>query len=160
MNKKGFVMAETLVVILFVLIIFTILYNSVIPLLGRYEELSYYDDLDTTYDLFYIRTLIENDDNYENIVSKNYTSIGCANGTIANFVDCNNLFSALDIEYSNNIDIKDQVVFLKKSAINDLKNDNSISLKIKDYVSYVDLPENSLILQNDEYVSYIEMKLN
>lgn len=54
MNKKGFVLVETLVVVIFVLLIFTILYNSAVPLLGKYQQLSYYDDLDTTYDLYHI----------------------------------------------------------------------------------------------------------
>ena len=52
MNKRGFVLAETLVVTIFVLIIFTVLYNGAVPLLGKYQELSYYDDLDVTYDLY------------------------------------------------------------------------------------------------------------
>ena len=41
MNKKGFVLTETLVVTIFVLLIFTILYNTAVPLLGRYEEIYY-----------------------------------------------------------------------------------------------------------------------
>ena len=49
MNKKGFVLMETLVVTVFVMFIFTVLYNSVVPLLGKYTELSYYDDLDTSH---------------------------------------------------------------------------------------------------------------
>ena len=51
MNKKGFVLMETLVVTVFTLFIFTILYNSIVPLLGKYTELAYYNDLDTTYSL-------------------------------------------------------------------------------------------------------------
>ena len=46
-NKKGFVLLETLIVTIFTLIIFTVLYTSVVPLLGRYDTLSYYNDLDT-----------------------------------------------------------------------------------------------------------------
>ena len=72
MNKKGFVLIETLVVTMFTLFIFTILYNSVVPLLGRYKELSYYDDLDTTYDLHHINKLIRSDSNYQIIMSSNY----------------------------------------------------------------------------------------
>ena len=58
-NKKGFVLLETLIVTIFTLIIFTVLYTSVVPLLGRYDTLSYYNDLDTTYDLYYLKKEIE-----------------------------------------------------------------------------------------------------
>ena len=57
LNKKGFVLLETLVVTIFTLIIFTLLYISVVPLLGRYKELSYYDNVDITYDLYYFKNI-------------------------------------------------------------------------------------------------------
>ena len=58
MNKKGFVLMETLVVTIFALFIFTILYNSAVPLLGKYDELSYYNDIDTTYELYHYNKII------------------------------------------------------------------------------------------------------
>ena len=39
MNKKGFFMVETLVVIVFCAGIFTFLYVSVLPLIGTYNDL-------------------------------------------------------------------------------------------------------------------------
>ena len=114
MNKQGFVLVETLVVIIFVLLIFTILYNSAVPLLGKYQQLSYYDDLDTTYDLYHIRKLVENDTNFETIMNKNYAILQCANGTIANYATCDNLYKALGITYSTDVDVNDEVIYLKK----------------------------------------------
>lgn len=157
MNKKGFVLAETLVVTIFVLLIFTILYNNAVPLLGRYQQLSYYDDLDMTYDLYHIRKLVESDTNYETIVNSNYTILQCSNGTIANYTECNNLYEALDIVYSTDINVNDEVIFLKKSGINALKNDPLVSEQVKEYASYVDLPNNSLILKNDGYISFLNI---
>ena len=58
-NKKGFVLMETLVVTIFTLFIFTILYNNIVPLIGKYDELSYYNDIDTTYQLYHIKKLIK-----------------------------------------------------------------------------------------------------
>lgn len=170
MNKKGFVLAETLVVTIFVLLIFTILYNSAVPLLGRYQRLLDYNDLDSTYDLYHIRNLLKKDDNYNTIMSKDFAILKCAkNGNdnenyvenISNYAECNNLYSALGIDYSTNIDVNDEVIYLKKSAINQIKNNETlkslISQQIQDYLDEVDLPSNALILQNDGKVSYIDI---
>lgn len=165
MNKKGFVLAETLVVTIFVLLIFTILYNSAVPLLGRYRQLLDYNDIDSTYDLYHIRNLLKKDTNYNTIMSKNFAILKCAKNaydntnveSIANYAECNNLYAALGIEYSTDIDIKDEVIYLKKSAINQVKNHSLISMQIKDYLDVVDLPSNALILQNDGKVSYIDI---
>ena len=157
MNNKGFVLVETLVVVIFVLLIFTILYNSAVPLLGRYQQLSYYDDLDTTYDLYHLRKLVEDDPNYETIMNTNYANLQCANGTLSNYVECNNLFTALDIHYSTDINETDEVIFVKESGINDLKDDPLVSEQVKEYISYVNLPANSLILKNDGYISFLNI---
>ena len=71
-NKKGFVLLETLIVTIFTLIIFTVLYTSVVPLLGRYDTLSYYNNIDITYDLYYIRNMVFTDSNYSVIKNYNY----------------------------------------------------------------------------------------
>lgn len=165
MNNKGFVLAETLVVTIFVLLIFTILYNSAVPLLGRYQQLLDYNDLDATYDLYHIRNLLKKDQNFNTIVNKDFAILKCAKNAndnvnvenIANFSECNNLFSALGIEYSTNIDVKDEIIYLKKTAVNQVKNHSLISMQIKDYLDVVELPSNALILQNDGKVSYIDI---
>ena len=165
MDKKGFVLAETLVVTIFVLLIFNILYNSAVPLLGRYQQLLYYNDLDATYDLYHIRNLLKRDERFNEIMNKDFAILKCAKNenddnnveNIGNFTDCNNLYSSLGIEYSDNIDIKDEVIYLKKSAINQVKNHSEISNQIKDYLDVVDLPSNALILQNNGKVSYIDI---
>ena len=156
MNKKGFVLVETLVVVIFVLLIFTILYNSAIPLLGRYQQFSYYNDLDTTYDLYHIRKLVEADSNYETIMNTDYAILQCANGTLGNYIECNNLCTALGINFSTDVN-PDEVIFLKKSAINSVKNDSLISNQVKEYISNTDLPASSLILQNDGYISFLNI---
>ena len=169
MNKKGFVLAETLVVTIFVLLIFTILYNSAVPLLGRYQQLLDYNDLDTTYDLYHLRNLIKHDANFNTIKSKNFAIIKCANNAgsdhsyvvnIANYSACNDMFKALGIEYSSNIDIKDEVLYLKKSAVSSVNSNSFVSQQIKDYLTVVDLPNNALILQNDGKVSFIDIKVS
>ena len=89
MNKKGFVLTETLVVTIFVLLIFTILYNTSVPLLGRYEEISYYDEINVTYDLYQYRKLLESDQNFANILTNKYKKLTC--NDFLDIIACDNL---------------------------------------------------------------------
>ena len=152
MNNKGFVLAETLVVTIFVLLIFTILYNSAIPLLGRYEELSFYDEIDTTYDVYQFRKLLENDKNYTSIISNDYKVLTC--NDFDNKDDCNMLYSILNLKSS------DLLLFINTDYINNTSFQNSItSYEVKDYLNYVNLESNSniLVLSHDGYISYVEL---
>ena len=97
-NKKGFVLLETLVVTIFTLIIFTLLYTSVVPLLGRYDTLSYYNDLDITYDLYYLKKMLLADSNYESISNLDYQNITC--GSLNDIETCQEYFQALNINPS------------------------------------------------------------
>lgn len=155
MNKKGFVLVETLVVVIFVLLIFTILYNSAVPLLGRYKELSYYNDLDTTYDLYYLKKMVIGDDNYSTITNSTngYSVLRCTNGTIDNYTECNKLFTALDINTS------DKLVFINLNNYNKniFESDSEITYEIKDYLKFIDVNSKILILEHDGYISYIEL---
>ena len=50
MNKRGFALTETLVVIVFLVSIFTFIYVSIIPLIGKYENIiSSENDIDMVY---------------------------------------------------------------------------------------------------------------
>ena len=61
MNNKGFALVETLVCSLFVVAIFLILFENYIPLMAKYNRTEKYDDLDSKYISFYIKTFIESD---------------------------------------------------------------------------------------------------
>ena len=98
-NKKGFVLLETLIVTIFTLIIFTVLYTSVVPLLGRYDTLSYYNDLDITYDLYYLKKMLLADSNYESISNLDYQNI--TRGSLNDIETCQEYFQALNINLSN-----------------------------------------------------------
>ena len=49
MNKKGFVLVETLIVTVFVATIFTVMYTNFFPMFGEYERREKYDDIDSIY---------------------------------------------------------------------------------------------------------------
>ena len=58
-NRKGFVLAETLVVTVFLMIIFTMIYQNFIPLMGEYEKRENFNDIDSTYSIYWLKRLIE-----------------------------------------------------------------------------------------------------
>lgn len=58
-NNKGFVLAETLVVAIFLLVIFTMIYRYYYPLIGEYEKRETYNDVDSLYSVYWLKKLIE-----------------------------------------------------------------------------------------------------
>lgn len=59
LNRKGFVMTETLVVAVFIMGIFGIMYNNYYPLIGEYERREVFDDVDSKYGAFWIKRFIQ-----------------------------------------------------------------------------------------------------
>ncbi len=60
LNNSGFVLAETLVVTVFIMTIFTILYNNFFPLIGEYEKREHYDDIDSKYKVYWLKNFLQN----------------------------------------------------------------------------------------------------
>lgn len=63
MNKKGFVLVETIVVSVFVLGLFTFIIANIIPLIGEYEKESDYDSVESIYSAHMIRKMILKSEN-------------------------------------------------------------------------------------------------
>ena len=63
-NSKGFVLAETLIVTVFVMWIFTLIYSGIYPLVGEFEKRENYDDIDSKYGAYLVKKLIE-DQSYQ-----------------------------------------------------------------------------------------------
>ena len=148
-NKKGFVLLETLVVTIFTLIIFTLLYTTTVPLLGKYKDLSYYNDIDITYDLYYLKRLIKNDSKYNDINNSSYQSIKCTDLEDAN--TCNSYFDALNIKKN------DELVYLDLKELS--ANKKYLSSDILDYVNRIDKKYNNskiLILKRNDYISFVK----
>ncbi len=61
-NNKGFVLAETLVVTVFVMLIFTIIYANFYPILGKYQEREFFDDIDSKYNAYWIKRFLQDED--------------------------------------------------------------------------------------------------
>lgn len=69
-NNGGFALVETLIGALFVVVIFTVLFENYYPLIGSYERYENYDDLDSKYVAHYLREMISVDPNKSEIFSK------------------------------------------------------------------------------------------
>lgn len=62
LKNKGFVLAETLVVTVFLMVIFGMLYSNFYPLIGEYEKRETYDDVDGKYSVYWLKKIIEDSD--------------------------------------------------------------------------------------------------
>ena len=58
-NQRGFVLAETLVISVFLVILFTMIYSHFYPLIGEYEKREEYDTVDGKYTIFWLKRMIE-----------------------------------------------------------------------------------------------------
>ncbi len=62
-SNKGFVLAETLVTTVFLMVIFTMIYSNFYPLIGEYEKRENYDTADGKYAAYWMKKIVE-DENY------------------------------------------------------------------------------------------------
>ena len=65
LNKKGFLIAESIIVGVFVLSLFTFLFVNVVPLVGQYEAREKYDTINGAYNANLVRTMILEDNKME-----------------------------------------------------------------------------------------------
>lgn len=96
-NNKGFVLAETLVVTVFVMAIFTIIYLNFYPLLGKYQQRENYDDADSKLNAYWFKRFIQD----ETIVSATTW------GRIKNEIEINGgyMFKCSTVEHTDCSDI-------------------------------------------------------
>lgn len=129
LNQKGFVLAETFVVTLFLMSIFTALYGYFYPLIGEYEKRETYDDVDSTYSIYWIKRLIE-DPAYKitSVQRLNFYNYGYFRFECGNISDeeekqqmCNTLVHSLQVE---NCDVNGNGcnIFISKYRIGGISN--------------------------------------
>lgn len=140
-NENGFVLLETIVVAVFIIGIFTFVYISVVPLIGKYEELSNNYELEKTYKLYHIRDTIYKDKNFTNIVDKNYKMI-----TINDFDDQEYYTKLVDTLFKDDF----QIVYIKKMNENLEEALDKLNLQksFKEYIENIKEKESSDSFQN------------
>lgn len=92
-KNRGFILIETMIVTVFVMVIFIFVYRNAIPMIGRYETLSRYDDLDSVYAANMMRKMITNYLSFDAIDSL------LANTTYVDVSDCSNSSLYTDASY-------------------------------------------------------------
>ena len=118
-NKKGFVMTETLVVTVFLVTIFTFIYVSIVPLIGKYEDVVIREkDIDIVYKLYHLRKMVFSDSNRSSIISNSYKKIECTD--ISNPDYCSKMLEYLELNnyllvYVN--DIYDNLMAIKTESV-------------------------------------------
>ena len=114
-NNKGFVLAETLVVTVFLMILFTMIYSNFYPLIGEYEKRENYDDVDGKYVSYWMKKLVE-DQNYSiseakktNMRNYGFFRLECSdlNNNSQQTTLCNNLLQAYEINGCQSIKDKE-----------------------------------------------------
>lgn len=107
-GKGGFVLAETLVVTVFLMTIFSMIYYYFYPLIGEYEKREVYDDVDGKYSVYWIKRILEDSsynipadsDKARNFRKYGYFRFECKDVTEADEKRrmCQTLVNALQIE--------------------------------------------------------------
>ena len=136
-NKKGFVLTETLVVAVFLVTIFTFIYTTVIPLIGKYKDMAEREsDIGIVYKLYHIRKMIADDENRNVIMYGEPKRITCSDFSDATY--CNNLMNYLGL---------DEYVLIHVAGVEDnLDTIRSINSEIADYVSSMNDDGNLIVL--------------
>ena len=141
-NNKGFALLETVIVSVFIVSIFTFVYTSVVPLIGRYEELSHDYNIESVYKLYYIRDAIYKDSNYKKIVSSRYKEI-----SVDDFND-KNYFNSLVTSLFGDDEYRICYIRLLKNRASSAINDLSIKGSFKKYIINVSDKQTSSDYQN------------
>ena len=151
-NRKGFVMTETLVVTMFLVSIFSFIYVSIVPLLGKYEDMvDREQDIDIVYKLYHLRKLLFSDSiSLSNSNFVNLTSGG--SNSVTNF--CNKISSANRsycttlLEY---LELTNFTLVYTKEIFPNLASIESTSKDMHEYIEkYQDIPDSVVILVDNE----------
>ncbi len=138
MNSKGFALTETLVVVVFLVTIFTFIYVSILPLIGKYEDvINHEKDIDIVYKLFYVRKMIMSDANKSSVTSGTVNNITCNN--LSDSVFCTKLMEQMELVQSGT----NKYVLIYADSINAV-NLNAIKTISKEVGEYAEKYKNDI----------------
>ncbi len=157
LNNQGFVLVETLIVAVFLVGIFSLLYNNFYPLIGEYERRETFDDIDSKYKIYWIKRMVQDslyNLNKTSINTNKYVDFNCNNFSDTNLrATCNETISRVS---ATKIYVIKYVTTEFKAKV---KNNNSFTSGIRDYMTY--LPEYKVgSLNGAEYRLIVEFHNN
>ena len=135
-NKKGFMLVETLIVSVFVMGIFSLLYANFFPLVGEYERYKNYNTVESTYIAHWARMIALKglpDSVYNEVKTKGYKDISdCAlytneesEGNCGAFTVMNNVSKIYLTTYSTT------------TFKNFVKDNNTFERDFREYIAYL-----------------------
>lgn len=162
MNNKGFALVETLIVSTFVVGIFTLLYINFYPMIGEYEKRETYDDIDSVYNTYLVKRMIEkeppggsapeneNDVWYMNSVGGGIRKLDCQLFQQKEY--CEQLIEQLDIEQFY---LLQYTLSNRKDNFKSSESATEQDLGLYEYVQYLpDKPKNNGSFQYRVIVQY------
>lgn len=144
LNKKGFVLVETLIVTAFVMTLFILVYQNVVPYIGEYEKMSSYDDIDSVYATNLLKQGVLRYGNFDNIDTY------LESNTFMDITDCNDSNIYINNDYCEKIKkslsiLEDDYIFITKYDIEEFREETKTNeffdsgklSAFKDYVATV-----------------------
>lgn len=137
-NNKGFVLVETIVVVVFITGVFTFLFTNVMPIFGEYEKMETYDLIEDKYNAHMIRKMILKDGECKvrNLLTSNGADYYHFEGDeMCMYLDSVNYCKMLLSE--DYLDIKE--IIITNYTTTDLKKaeDEDFSRSLKEYIKYM-----------------------
>ena len=94
MNNRGVVLLETLIVSIFVIAIFVFIYRNTVPMMGQYEKLETFDDVDSVYAANLVKNMV-----ITNIPNKYIDEVLLATNSYADISNCDDASLYTDSNY-------------------------------------------------------------
>ena len=134
-QKNGFVIVETIVVVVFVLGLITFLFYNVLPLVGEYERISRYDSISSKYDAHMIKKMLLKDGcKLQNILSFGSRSYSHFPGTeLCLYIDNKNYCEKLLSE--DFLDVKE--IIITNYVVNDTFKENANAALGREATDYI-----------------------
>ncbi len=136
LNRKGFMLVETLIVGVFIMGIFSLLYTNFFPLIGEYERYKNYDTVEATYIVHWARMIALKgltESSYTSARSKGYVDIS----------DCS-IYTNNDwqmycesFKVSNNVEKIYLTTYSTTKFKNYIKDNSAFSRRFREYISYL-----------------------
>lgn len=138
MNTRGFALTETLVVVVFLVSIFTFIYVSIVPLIGKYENnINNEGDIDIVYKLYHIRKVLMSGEYRNSLTNGEVREIKCEDFYSESHEDyrtlCNKLMEQMELR-SNNID-NYVLIYAKNLTISNINTIRTKNAEIGEYAA-------------------------
>ena len=148
LNKKGFILVETLIVTVFVVTMFIVVYQSTIPILGDFEQYNKYEDIDAIYNANLYRQMLNRYGNFtyisDYIDTHIYLDISDCNkkdGDIPIYLSpkyCHLVQQTLKITSNDRVLLTDYDIAAFKTTVNEeVEFDSGVYSNFRDYVNMV-----------------------